>query len=167
MESSPFLTNVADLRARVGRSRRVVIETPVEYGVELARTDPDRALVAEFELRSISGGILVQGDVAYPLTLTCYRCLTERTTDETLRVRELIESVPDDDADYVLDGDEVDLEPIVRDHVVLALPLLPLCRPDCRGLCGICGADLNTAACSGHDDEADSPFASLRELLEP
>lgn len=167
MSPSPFLVNVADLRAHPGRSRRVVIETPVEYGIELASTDPEGDLVATLDLRSITGGLMVHGDITYPLRLTCYRCLAERSEVGTVRVRELIESVPDDDADYVLEGDDVDLEPVVRDQVTLSLPLLPLCREECRGLCAVCGADLNRGACSGHDDESDSPFASLRELLEP
>ncbi len=53
------------------------------------------------------------------------------------------------------------------DAVLLALPLRPLCRPDCLGLCGVCGADLNTGSCPGHGEAAASPFTVLRDLLEP
>ncbi len=57
--------------------------------------------------------------------------------------------------------------PIIRDEVSLALPLVPLCKKDCLGLCPTCGTDLNTAPCSGHADESDSPFSALQQLLEP
>jgi uncharacterized protein len=95
----------------------------------------------------------------------CHRC--NATWQETIEVPlgEMIESSRD--ADYPLDGEVADLEIPVRDAVVLALPLLPTCRPDCLGLCGRCGADLNTGACPGHDEDSSSPFAGLRELLEP
>ena len=165
--ASPFRINVSDLVTHPGRDRRVSIDEGVDFAVELARSDPDRHLKADLELRAVSGGVMVQGKAEHGILLTCYRCLTEWPDTQLFTVRELVETIEDDDADYVLMGDEIDLEPILRDQATLELPLLPLCRNDCRGLCAICGADLNTGACSGHDDEIDSPFASLRELLEP
>jgi uncharacterized protein len=59
-----------------------------------------------------------------------------------------------------------DLETPIRDAVLLAVPVGPTCKPDCLGLCATCGGDLNTGACPGHDEEGDSPFASLRELFD-
>jgi uncharacterized protein len=74
---------------------------------------------------------------------------------------------PDEDRLPIERGGHIDLEPVVRDEVGLALPLVPLCREDCLGLCPTCGTDLNTAPCSGHADEIESPFSALRQLLEP
>ncbi len=163
---SPFVVDVSDLLAHTGQERRRRIEIPVDYRVEQARTDPELPITADLVLRSIPGGIMVEGDVAAPTLLTCYRCLTEWAEEQHGRVRELYGDDPDDDGDYHVAGDAVDLEPMLRDQVTLDLPLLPLCRPDCAGLCPTCGADLNTDACPGHEDASSSPFAGLRDLLE-
>ncbi len=164
--ASPFVVNVSDLLAHTGQQRQGRVATPVDYRLELARTDTEDPLRAEVVLRSIPGGVMVEGDVAVPAVLTCYRCLTEWPEEQHIRVRELYSADAGDDGDYHVAGDEIDLEPLVRDEVTLALPLLPLCRPDCAGLCPICGADLNTDACPGHEDASSSPFAGLRDLLE-
>ena len=103
-----------------------------------------------------------------PMVLRCYRCTTLIAETLVVQVRQLVAIPGSDagDADYLLDGDVVDTEPILRDEVLLAAPELPKCRDGCLGLCPTCGADLNTGACSGHDDEPNSPFAELRDLLE-
>jgi len=118
---------------------------------------------AELTLEGTSGGVFAKGRAEAVVRYTCNRCLVEWCESVAVNVAELL----GDDGDYPLDGVEVDLEAPLRDAVVLALPLLPLCRPDCRGLCTTCGADLNTGSCPGHDDEPASPFAVLRHLLEP
>ncbi len=164
--SSPFVVNVSDLLARTGEERRVTLRAPLEVGVDQARTDGDVPVQADLVLRSIPGGILVTGSLTAPAHLTCYRCLTEWDEEQVVRVRELFGDGLDDDGDYRVDDQHIDLEPLVRDEVVLALPLLPLCRADCAGLCPTCGADLNTGACPGHDVASSSPFAGLRDLLE-
>ncbi len=164
--SSPFLVNVADLLRRQGAERRHQVAVPVDYRVEQARTEGAGDLTGEFVLRAIPGGIMVEGVVTVPAVLSCYRCVTEWEEEVVTRIRELVATDPDADTDYHVNRDVVDLEPLVRDEVTLALPLLPLCRPDCRGLCPACGGDLNTGACPGHDDVPTSPFAGLRDLLE-
>ena len=164
--ASPFRFGVSDLLAHTGTERRERVEAVVGWSLELARTSGEEPLVADLLLYAIPGGVMVQGDVTAPIVLRCYRCTTDLAETLTVPVRQLVAPAGDEDADYVLDGDEVDTEPIIRDEVLLAVPDLPKCRDDCAGLCPACGADLNTGACSGHDDESDSPFAELRDLLE-
>jgi uncharacterized protein len=73
---------------------------------------------------------------------------------------------PEDDAVYMIDGHhEIDLAEAVREHVLLNLPLRPLCRPDCAGLCPVCGKNLNQGPCGGHDEQADERLAVLATLL--
>ena len=69
---------------------------------------------------------------------------------------------PDGD-EYPLVEGQVDLEPLIRDVVVLAMPFAPLCRPECRGLCARCGGDLNLGACTC-PPEADPRWAPLADL---
>ncbi len=70
-----------------------------------------------------------------------------------------------DDLEFSLyDGDEIDLSPLVREQLMLALPTRPLCREDCRGLCPHCGTNLNRTACGCHEDKLDPRLAPLRAL---
>ena len=163
-DPSPFRVVVSDLNP--GDARPFAVETPADYAVELARVAPESGVRAEVELRAISGGVMVDGTVAYRMELTCHRCLTAWTEDGRRRILQLVEPPTAEDAEYTLEGEELDLEPLVRDEVTLALPIAPQCREDCAGLCPTCGADLNTDACPGHDEEPVSPFAGLRDLLE-
>ena len=79
-------------------------------------------------------------------------------------MRELFEARPTDELSYPIVGDQIDLEPLVREAVGLELPMAPLCRPDCQGLCPTCGTDRNEVDC-GHDGEVfDDRWANLRSL---
>jgi DUF177 domain-containing protein len=108
--------------------------------------DVDVALVLE----AFQGGISVRGRIASPWRGTCRRCSAEIDDRLTVRVSEryIDRPVPDDDEAYVLSGEFVDLLPLVHDVVLLELPIAPLCRPGCAGLCAQCGADLNEELCS-------------------
>ncbi len=166
-DSSPFRFGVSDLLSHSGVERRERVEAVVDWAIELGRTSGDAPLVADLLLYAIPGGLMVQGEVRATVQLRCYRCTTPTRQTLTVPFRQLVALAgADADADYLLEGDVVDTEPIIRDEVLLALPELPTCRDDCLGLCPTCGADLNTGACSGHDDESNSPFAELRDLLE-
>jgi uncharacterized protein len=156
---------VSDLRREPGRRRAESISAPVAWGIELSRTDLERPVSAEIRLEGISGGIYVTGSIEAEVEHTCHRCT--RTWSETILVEvgELIGA--QDETDYGLDGEVADLEPVLRDALVLAFPLTPTCSSDCLGLCALCGGDLNTGACPGHDEEPESPFASLRDIFEP
>jgi uncharacterized protein len=164
MTSSPFVFPVSDVLADSGSRRAVEVDAPIAWGFEMAAVGPH--LKAELVLENASGVLVVRGPAETALQLTCHRCLTVWT--ETLAV-EITEALGfDDDGDgYALEKDTADLEPVLRDALLLEVPLRPMCRDDCRGLCATCGADLNTATCPGHDEESISPFAALRDLLEP
>ena len=81
-----------------------------------------------------------------------------------IEVRQLFTREPDEDG-YRIDEHWIDTEGPIRDETVLALPLAPVCRQDCKGICALCGADLNTSPCQGHEDAESSPFAVLKDLL--
>jgi uncharacterized protein len=156
---------VSDLLREPGRRRAVDLEAPVEWALELSRIDPGVPLRAHLMLEGTSGGIVARGRAAVVARHTCRRCLREWSEPVEVEVLEVLSA--DADAEYRVRGDEADLEPPLRDAVLLALPLRPLCRADCLGLCAVCGADLNTGSCPGHDAAPDTPFAPLRDLLRP
>jgi uncharacterized protein len=156
---------VSDLLREPGRRRRVDLEAPVDWSLELSRVDAATPLRAGLVLEGILGGVLLRGRVSVMVRHSCRRCLVEWTEPLVVEVLEVLAG--DADAEYRLHGDEADLEPPLRDAVLLAMPLRPLCRPECRGLCAVCGVDLNTGSCPGHDEAPGHPFASLRDLLRP
>jgi uncharacterized protein len=82
---------------------------------------------------------------------------SEREDDET-------EVVDVDESFSYYDGDTIDLLPEIKDMVIVSLPIKPLCRDDCKGLCTQCGADLNSGPCQCGGASAPSPFDTLKEL---
>ena len=164
MNRSPFYIPVADLVAEPGGRREVSVDAEPEWTLETASVGPQ--LHADLVVENASSTIVVRGSVATSIGLACQRCLTEWSEDLSVSVTEALGMEEEDG--YVVDEDGgIDLEPMLRDAVLLEIPLRPLCRDDCLGLCGTCGADLNTGACPGHDEEPTTPFAVLRDLLEP
>jgi uncharacterized protein len=162
--ASPFLIDVVALLTAPGSRRRVPIETPVEWGVEMSDVGP--SISADLALESVAPGVVVRGPLDTTVTHRCHRCLVEWTEPLEIDVLETF-GIADEGDDYPIVKEQIDLEPALRDATLLELPVSPTCKPDCLGLCSTCGADLNTGSCPGHDEEIDSPFAELRELLEP
>jgi uncharacterized protein len=162
--ASPYLVDVVALLADPGARRRVPLETPIRWSVELSDVGPE--LRADLTLESVAPGIVVRGPLDTSVTHRCHRCLVEWEEALELDVLETF-GIADEGDDYPIVSEQIDLEPALRDAVLLELPVSPTCRPDCLGLCSTCGADLNTGSCPGHEEEIDSPFSALRELLEP
>jgi len=137
--------------------------------LETGRVQP--ALTFELRLDSLVEGILVSGQVQGVYDFDCSRCLSPFSEPFSVAVSEVLayEGQPGAEDGYEISGDHAHLEPVVRDVVMLAMPLKPLCREDCKGLCPICGADLNAEDC-GHDrrptDLRWEPLARLRERVE-
>ena len=172
----PFVVHVAKLRRVLGTRWHEVRTGPVDpERVIVSRFPADSTVplgaeaICEVTLESFAGGVMVTGTVAAPWKGLCRRCATpvegmlripvrERFTEPGTRYGD-----PDDDDAYPVVDDELDLGPMVRDAVVLELPLAPLCREECRGLCPHCGCDRNEEAC---DCEAprDSRWANLDVL---
>jgi uncharacterized protein len=93
--------------------------------------------------------------------------------DLDVEVRELyrphgrLRGADDDEETYELSGEHLDLAPLVRDALLLSLPLAPLCGPDCPGLCPSCGADLSVGTCGCPQTAADKRWAALDVLRGP
>ncbi len=166
MTAHPFRVHVGDLLAAPGSVRHHRIATKVDWGVDLTQVAPDSQIDADLELVSTSGGLLVRGAIDFEAILTCSRCLDEATVPMHVEVSDIVEDGDDDDDEYHLAGDVLDLEPILRDEVLLAMPLRPRCEPECQGLVQDGESDLNTAA-PGTARGTDSPFAALQDLFGP
>jgi uncharacterized protein len=130
-------------------------------------------VVADVRLDSISGGIEVGAWIVAPWQGECRRCLRPIEGQLLCEVRELYrpraerEAEGADEDTYPLAGDHLDLRPLVRDALLLELPLAPLCREDCLGLCPTCGADLNRGPCGCPSAATDPRWSALDSLRVP
>lgn len=179
---SPFVVDTRDLDRRPGSmlEQTRTVPAPEDFGrvvIAVATGDP---IALELRLEAVTEGVLVTGSASATATGTCVRCLEPLREDVGAGFQELY-AYPDraahhkhtaqrsgDEADDVeeqleLVGDLLDIEPVLRDSLVPALPFQPVCRPDCPGLCSECGAPL--ADDPGHrHDVLDPRWADLRGL---
>jgi len=162
---SGLRVNVSDLMHHSGARRAVHLTAPMQ-GLEVigSRVPARDPLTVDLTLERINEGILVMGDVEGHWVAECSRCLVDLDVPFAVEVRELFERDPLDEETYAIEGDEVDLEPVVRDAVLVELPLAPVCDAACRGLCPVCGADRNRDDCGHRPESSDPRWAALGAL---
>jgi len=145
------------------------VPAPAGLRGELVGVPDGSDLVLDLRLESVSEGVLVSGTAQVELAGECARCLEPLTDELSVDVMQLFvypghENEADDDEIGRLVDDYVDLEPLLRDAVVLALPLAPVCSDDCAGLCPECGARLADVGPDHRHEVVDPRWASLRQL---
>ena len=174
MTTNPWLVPITTLRRSIGQRQHELRSGPVgELRVADSRVPHDAEAVADVDLDSVDGGIEVSGRIEAPWEGECRRCLRpvrgvlESEVRELYRRREPREPLDDDEETYPLGGELLDLRPLVRDAILLELPIAPLCREDCAGLCPTCGADLGDGPCGCSPAAADPRWGALDVLREP
>jgi uncharacterized protein len=164
---------VSDLVGRPGRSRPLELEVAAPEGLELPLATVEGALRFSGVLESVVDGILVRGTLSAPLVLSCARCLRDVHEDVSTEVVELFSPPERVDADdeleegYELVDEKIDLDTLLRDALVPAVPYQPLCRPDCAGLCPTCGIDRNDGDCDCVETASDPRWTALEGLRLP
>ncbi len=170
--ASPYLVPVAQLLRDVPSTYEVDFGAPFDEDHVFsprgaAETDvfPEATLKIRVTLQSFSGGLRAKGRVEAPWHGVCRRCsnlvLGVSIVDVDERFVDTRE--PGDDDAYLIENDFVDLAPLARDAIFLDLPLAPLCREGCQGLCAHCGTDRNEATCDCQV-ATESRWATLDEL---
>jgi uncharacterized protein len=149
------------------------VPAPADLGIDVLGVPEGSPLELDVRLEAVMEGVLVTGTAKVALAGECSRCLDPMQDELEVDVQELYayDDEHDDPAEADeeagrLDGDLLDLEPLVRDAVVLALPFGPLCRDDCPGLCVECGARLADDPEHDHGDRVDPRWAALSSLAE-
>lgn len=161
---------VFDVRTLGSASARVEIRTvpaPAQLGSGLVRVPEGGDLELDVQLEEVTDGVLVTASVTAPLAGECARCLDEFSSVTQVRFQELFAAQSGENGDdgYLLDGDLLDLEPALRDALVLELPLSPLCADDCPGLCAVCGERLAEAEPGHHHQGDGGVWAVLKDLF--
>ncbi|HWJ82824.1 MAG TPA: YceD family protein [Nocardioides sp.] len=178
---APFVLDTRELGRRPGSQRQVTltVPAPVDLGIEVLSVPEGAPVELDLRLEAVMEGVLVTGTAYATAEGECARCL-EPIRDElevtfqelyvyddhrdALRAKQDVDEGNDDQETSLLQDDLLDLEPVLRDAVVLALPFQPLCRDDCPGLCPDCGARLADDPDHAHEAEIDPRWAALTEL---
>ena len=163
-----FDTRTLGRQAGSARTQQLTVPAPDDLRLELARVPAGADMHLDVKFEAVTEGVLVTGSATAPLAGECARCLRPLNTSVTASFTELYlyadgrrthdkhdkhdkhdrrnsrewfdEDTEQDDEERYLDGDLLDLEPVLRDAVVLTLPMSPLCQEDCPGLCAECGS---------------------------
>lgn len=175
--SSPLRVNAAELLRRPGSEQRVEVAVQVvELGIAVEGDDADHRFAdgaevgVHLRLEALTDGIVVDGTLDVPWHGTCRRCLADTNGVVHSDVHELYQRVITDPDAFELEGDLLDLQPVVRELVLLDAPTTPVCRPECAGLCPTCGTNRNERECGCAAPPADPRWeglAGLKDLLPP
>nr|WP_304441398.1 DUF177 domain-containing protein [Kineosporia sp. R_H_3] len=153
--------------------RRVqrTIAAPVDLGTDVIGVPEGTDLELDLRLEAVMEGVLVSGTARGRATGECVRCLGDVDQEIEVDLQELYvypgrspEGSDDEDELRELQDDLIDLEPALRDAVVLALPFQPVCREDCPGLCSECGARLADDP-DHHHESVDPRWAALQGIV--
>ncbi len=160
---------VAELLRRPGAHRHVTTEAVARDLRVIDSEVPEGSLISvDVEIEAMTDGLMVTGQIETSWVAVCRRCLGPVEGSVSVTAREMHRHAVDDGEAFAFEGDLLDLEPMVRELVMAELPLAPVCRPDCAGLCPVCGADRNTGPC-GHEgtppDPRWGPLAALADDL--
>jgi uncharacterized protein len=175
---SPLVIDTRELGRRPGSMRSLSrsFPAPGNLTVDVVGVPQGSPVDLDLRLESVMEGVLVSATAQAEAAGECVRCLDPITRSVEVSMQELYaypgrerdnhKHDDDDDAELPeLEGDLINLEPVLRDAVVLALPLRPLCRDDCPGLCPECGTRFADDPAHGHE-EADPRWAALQGLLD-
>lgn len=172
---SPLVLDTRDLPRSPGAMRAVerVIAAPKDLGLELIRVPEGADLALALRMESVSEGVLVSATVHAKVSGECGRCLREIDDSMEVSFQELYayaysttDETADEDEVGRMQGDLIDLEPALRDAVVLGLPTNPLCREDCPGLCPDCGVPWDELPEDHTHEQLDPRWAALKHLSE-
>lgn len=159
---NPLLVNALEMLRRPGTQKDVELSVPPSaLDIDDSRLVPGSDVDVRVRCESLSDGIVVDGHVEVDFRGDCRRCLAPLTGTVSIELHELYQvTVTDPDA-FPIENDQIDLAAMVRESVLLDLPDAPVCRPDCAGLCPVCGADRNTRECGCSVSAPDPRWAGL------
>ena len=163
---TPYTVDVYDLMHRPGemRERSIDIVVPEEFGNAMIAVKAGSELRVELRMESLHDGILVSADIDGTAAGECGRCLIDIEQAIQVEIQELFAYSSDEAFEYEVHEDTIDLEPVVRDAVVLSLPFQPVCQNECLGLCPQCGDRLLDNPGHEHENPVDPRWAALGSL---
>jgi len=165
---TPYTFTVRDIVRRPGemREHHVTVALAEPWGEGLLAVPAGAELDLDVRFESVHEGIWISGTAETEAVGECGRCLTDMAESVEVEFGELFAYPGDEAADFEVHDDHVDLEPLVRDAIVLSLPFQPVCQPDCPGLDSVTGERLTTPREDTAETSIDPRWAALQELTD-
>ena len=166
LHNTPFTIDVFDLLRRPGEMRERVLDAsaPGGWGNAVIGVREGEPVHADVRLESLHDGILVTADTLTVARGECVRCLIDIEKPVEVEIQELFAYSRDEATEYEVQDTKVDLEPALRDAVVLSLPFQPVCQDACTGLCPQCGVRLLDNPGHVHEAPIDPRWGELAGL---
>ena len=164
--ATPLIVNVIELLRRPGNTKDVDVTLKADDLVFDDSRMSDEPVSVTAHLEALSNGISVHGSATATWEGECRRCLDPLRRLVTVDLDELYQVHPDSPDAYAIENDQINLLPMVRENLLLAIPLGPLCTEDCPGICPVCGADLKVAACGCDTAPKDHRWDALDAIRE-
>lgn len=175
--ASPLVLDTKDVGRRPGAMHEVDLRpgAPADFGTDVLAVPQDQTMDLRVRMESVHEGVLVTGTVSATAVGACVRCLDEIDQRVDASFQELfvwpdrakhhreVDAESDEDEEYLIEDELIDLEPVLRDAVLPSLPFQPVCRDDCPGLCSQCGARLEDDP-EHHHEQIDPRWAALEAL---
>jgi uncharacterized metal-binding protein YceD (DUF177 family) len=171
-----WAVELRELGRRAGSMQELdrTLPAPAGWKIEVIGVPEGAPVHLDLRLESVMEGVLVSGEITAPLVGSCARCLDPIEDTLRLDVQELFaysgsttDETSDEDEVRLVEGERIDLEPMVRDAVVLSLPLAPVCDEDCAGLCAECGQRWDDLPDDHSHEQLDPRWAGLAAKLSP
>lgn len=164
----PLNINIASIRGNTGATQDLHVSAQLEDLVTSAASVSAQDSINFDGVAQASEGkvIVVRGHMRAPWSGQCRRCLMAAKGSLDVDVKEIFEASPTEGETYAISGDYIDLQSMLRETIMVNLPLAPLCNQDCAGLCSICGANKNENDCNCSRNEIDPRWSGLDALKE-
>lgn len=167
--------DISSLKENKGKSIQFRFEeifTPLEFAGEMITFS--KPVIAEGSATNVESGILVKGTVEAEATLRCDRCLQPADfglhaefTEEFLEEKGPGRHAEETEVDYnTYKGNTIDIRDVVEENILLNVPMKTLCSAECKGICSICGADLNFLECGCAREDVDPRMQKLRDWFQ-
>jgi uncharacterized protein len=165
--NNPFLLNVGFI---VHQTVGYIRDFPFDFQEVFLPPDTKlNNLTGTVRVTRTPQGLLIQAKMTAETSIECVRCLIEFPQTLEADFTDLYAFNPNSITDSGLilpENGKINLAPILRDEMLVSVPINPVCKPDCKGLCPVCGEDLNTGACHHQAENSDPQFDQLRSFLE-
>lgn len=160
-----LIIQVKDLMLKPGSMKEINLKHTLqsEMGTEIIAVKPGEEIELAVRLESVHEGILVTAEGETEAESECSRCLDAIKVAIPINFQELYHYQPETEEDFFIEQDRVDLEQPLIDAVVLELPIKPLCREDCPGICADCGEKLDQGS-HDHQRPIDPRFDALKDF---
>jgi uncharacterized protein len=163
---SSFVIPVHDLMHRPGTMRELELDITLTdaLGTGAVTLPAGTDIQLDLRLESVHEGILATGELNAMAAGECSRCLDPMKIAVEVDFQELFAYSGESEEDFTVDAEQINLEPVVRDEVVLSLPFQPVCKPDCAGLCAECGVKLADNPGHAHETQVDARWSELKNF---